>query len=48
MACWKSPRPRLAGAGDPRRIAGLPDDAVAAASTPAGREVIIKAAIDRR
>jgi HEAT repeat protein len=48
MARWKSPghaAPALTILG---RIAGLSDEVVVAASTPAGREAIIKAALDRR
>lgn len=48
MARWKSPghaAPALTILG---RIAGLSDEVVVAASTPAAREAIIKAALDRR
>ena len=48
MARWKSPghaAPALTILG---RIAGLSDEVVVAASTPAAREAIIKAALERR
>jgi hypothetical protein len=48
MARWKSPghaTPALTILG---RIAGLSDEVAAAASSPAERDAVIKAALDRK
>ena len=48
MARWKSPGHAAPGLTILARIAGLSDDVAASASTPAEREAVIKAALDRK